>query len=316
MSLLLLVSLLSLDYRPVFLDIPAFSSATALGGALTASGEDALAVFYNPAGIDRDGLQFALADWFMDTRLVGAAGSLSLGDVGSLGAGVKYVSFGTLSRRDEEGNYLGDFSAYSLQGKLGYGRRILRRLSVGAGASIVAEKVDSTSRLTLAGDFGARFLGQGWGAGLAVRDLMDAKTPFAKSLGVFANPWRWLLVTAELEHVSRFRSERGPNSGGRISPSRGGFDGGNPARAWAWPSAEPDLTTVCSSTAVWDSCISSRSAYPDGGDEPSWRIAGHCYVAFQRSRREPRAAIGGLGFDSGWPRTHTRRPGLSLGRTG
>lgn len=228
MNLLLLVSLLSLDYRPAFLDIPAFSSATALGGALTASSEDALAVFYNPAGIGHDGLQFALADWFLDTRLAGGAGSLNLGDVGNVGVGVKYLSFGTISRRDEEGNYLGDFSAYSLQGKFGYGRQVLRRLAVGAGVSIQAEKVDSTSRLGLAGDFGARFLGPGWGAGIALRDFAGLSAPFAKSVGAFANPWRWLLVTAELEHASRFRVKAGAELRWSDFALRGGFDGNNP----------------------------------------------------------------------------------------
>jgi hypothetical protein len=228
MNVLLLVSLLALEYRPAFLDIPTFSQATAMGGALTASGEDVVAVFYNPAGIDHDGLQFALADWYMDTRLASCAGSLNLGDADNFGAGVKYLSFGTISRRDEEGNYLGDFSAYSFQGKLGYGRRILRHLSLGAGASILAEKVDSTSRMILAGDLGARFVGQGWGAGVAVRDFAGLRSPFAKSIGVFANPWRWLLVSAELEQVSRFRVKAGAEFRWSDLALRGGFDGSNP----------------------------------------------------------------------------------------
>jgi hypothetical protein len=228
MNVLLLVSLLTLDYRPALLDIPAFSSATALGGALTASGEDALAVFYNPAGIGRDGLQFALADWFMDTRLASGAGSLSLGDIGSLGIGVKYLSFGTMSRRDEQGSYLGDFSAYDLHGKLGYGFRFLRRFAVGLGANLLAENVDSTSRLTLAGDFGARFTGPRWSAGIAVRDFAGGGTRFSSSIGVSATPWPWLMATAELEHVSRLRVRGGAEFRWSDFALRAGFDGINP----------------------------------------------------------------------------------------
>jgi hypothetical protein len=227
MNLLLLFSLLALDYRPAFLDAPALSRATALGSAY-AGGDDAAAVFLNPAGISRNGLQFALSDWLVGTRLAAGAGTFALGGIGSFGAGVKYLSHGTLSRWNEDGNYLGDFSAYSMQGRLGYGRRVLGQLAVGVGAGLLAERVDSTSVGALTGDLGLRYTWRFLTAGLALRDFAGTLTPFSKTLGIAAAPWRGLLVTAELEHTERLRIRAGIEYAWAKLALRGGFDGSRP----------------------------------------------------------------------------------------
>jgi hypothetical protein len=228
MNLLLVLSLIGIDYRPAFLEIPALGRPAGMGSAYTAVSDDPAGVFYNPAGINQDGLRFALTEWLLDTRMASGAGSVRVGKVGILAAGVKYLSYGTLSSWDEAGNFLGDFSAYSLQAKIALARRLARVLSVGAGMGYVTEKVDDWSlgrmsgELALHADFGKL------GAGLAVRDFMDRKAPFVKALGVYGTPIKHVLIAVEVEHAGELRVKAGAEVSVSKFALRGGYDGQSP----------------------------------------------------------------------------------------
>jgi hypothetical protein len=228
MNLLLVLSLIGLDYRPAFLEIPSFGRATALGGAYTAAGTDAVSLFYNPAAAEQDALQFALTDWLVGTRVASGAGALGIRNVGNIAAGMKYLSYGTMSRWDEAGSYIGDFSAYDLQAKLGFRRSIAGFVSVGAGLGLLDERVDSTSLTTLTGDFGARFDWRWLAVGIAARDFAGTRAPFAKALALAATPFDWLLLTTELEYVADPKVKAGAELRWSQFALRGGYDGANP----------------------------------------------------------------------------------------
>jgi len=228
MNLLLVLSLISLDSRPAFLAVPSFSRATALGGAYSAAGTDAVSLFYNPAAADQDALQFALTDWLTGTRVAAGAGALGIRNVGNVEAGMKYLSYGTMSRWDEAGNYLGDFSAYDLQAKVGFRRSVASFLSVGAGLGLLDEKVDSTSLTAVTGDIGARFDWRWLAVGIAARDFTGTRTPFAKALAFSATPVDWLLLTTELEYVADLKVRAGAEVHWSQFALRGGYDGANP----------------------------------------------------------------------------------------
>jgi hypothetical protein len=228
MSLLLVLALVSADYRPAFLDIPSFSRATGLGSAYAGIADDPSGVFYNPAGPDRDGLRFALTNWLLDTRLAAGAGAFALRDIVRVAAGVTYLHYGDLVRWDDQGNMMGAFSCYSMVGKLACSHDVAGRLTLGAGLGYVTEKIDDWQTGTLAADLGIRAHWPRFGAGLALRDFTGSSVPFVKSFGLYGRPLGGLLLVAAAEHSDHLSLRAGAEYTIDVATVRAGYDGQKP----------------------------------------------------------------------------------------
>lgn len=81
-----------------FLKVDASARAAAMGGAYTMPGNDAGAIFYNPAGISRMGKQFDFyanqTSWIADITYQAAALAYDLGNYGVVGASVISSDYG------------------------------------------------------------------------------------------------------------------------------------------------------------------------------------------------------------------------------
>jgi hypothetical protein len=225
MNALLLLSLVAIDYHPAFLGISTFGRPTALGTAYAAIAEDAAGVFYNPAGPNRDGLAFALTDWLVDTRIASGAGAYRINDLGTVAAGLNYLSYGDLARWDENGNLLGSFSSYSLYGKVAFAHTFADLLSAGLGVGYVAEAIDDWTAGSLTLDAGLKAQVAVFGAGIAIRDFTGAKNPFLKSFGVHARPVKFLLLAVEAEHLNQLTLKGGAELSLSSLVLRGGIKG-------------------------------------------------------------------------------------------
>lgn len=216
------------DPRPAFLDIAGFARVTALGGAYTALADEPAGVFANPAGISREGLRFSAADWYLNTQLASGAGSLQLSNLGALSLGINYLSYGSLTGWDEQGNLRGQFSAYSAIAKLAFTRQILDRLALGMAAGYFTEKVAEWQSGGLVLDGGIQTQLSFLRAGLAVRDFHHPRTPFVKALGLAAQPTKPVLLVIDLEHADRVRLRGGGEV--LLAPLvlRAGYDGLQP----------------------------------------------------------------------------------------
>jgi hypothetical protein len=218
----------ALDYRPAFLEISTFGRPLALGGAYTGISDDAAGIFFNSAGPRQDGLRFALTDWYIDTRLASGAGALRLGNVGMLSAGLNYLSYGDMTRWDDQGNVSGQFSAYSLCGKVAFNHTFVNVFSAGVGLGYIAEKVDDWNAGAMGVDAGVRAAWPQFGAGFAIRDFASTKVPFAKALGIYGRPIKQLLISAEVEHTDHLNVRAGAEFTIDVISLRGGYDGANP----------------------------------------------------------------------------------------
>ena len=106
-----------------FLRIEPSARAASLGGSFSAMyGDDANAMFYNPALLN-DQMHRALSVSFVnhvsDLRASFIAFGLHEDRIGSMGVGLRFLSWGKLTETDEQGNELGSFSSNDLALTLG-----------------------------------------------------------------------------------------------------------------------------------------------------------------------------------------------------
>ena len=129
-----------------------------LGGAFTALANDSSACYWNPAGLaslKRSDLCLTHSELPQSSRLEGMFLALPMGWLGSYGFGFFYRSYGEFERRDEYGALLPDkMRPRSLAFSLGYGKDIMRKLSLGAGIKVASEKLAFKNRTFFGGDFG------------------------------------------------------------------------------------------------------------------------------------------------------------------
>jgi hypothetical protein len=108
--------------------------AAAMGSAFVGIADDASAILSNPAGLaslSGGGIallsQFGWVDTFQETAVLG----LPLGDLGGIGFAGSFFNFGTVEGRDESGSLAPDYSNYRVAVQAGWGRDLIRELSLG-----------------------------------------------------------------------------------------------------------------------------------------------------------------------------------------
>jgi len=117
-----------------FLKIPVGARAAAMGGAFTATADDATALFQE---IKQGYLGLAFP-------------SLK----GVVGLAASYVDMGGIEGRDEEGNPTGEFNASDIKLSLGYSRRLSSRLMFGLTFGTIQETIANDKKVSYSANIG------------------------------------------------------------------------------------------------------------------------------------------------------------------
>jgi hypothetical protein len=142
-------------YNFLKLDVDARSSAMA--GNFVALPNDANAIFYNPAVLATGKGTKASVGFFkylLDINSGNAAYTMKYKDLGYIGAGVRFVNYGSFDKYDENFNQTGTFSANDIALSLGYANQYKERFNYGANVKFIYSSIDEYSSLGAAVDLG------------------------------------------------------------------------------------------------------------------------------------------------------------------
>lgn len=145
-----------------FLNIDAGARGVGMGSAFVSVGEDASAMYWNPAGIARlrqTEATFSNTKWIADISYNFAGVVVPMGEFGTLGANATFVSMDDMLRTtvlDPDGT--GEtFSAGDYAFGLSYARRLTDRFSIGFNAKYVQQRIWHTTAQGFALDIGTLF---------------------------------------------------------------------------------------------------------------------------------------------------------------
>ena len=164
---MLLLGLVATTPRPAFsspsgfafLEVPAGSRASALGGAYASLAEGVDAAFWNPAGLQSvQGLQVTGSHYEFFEKLrhdqFAVAGHMF---GGGIAASLRALYSEPIDERDELGNLIGSFGTHDLEFGLEYGRLVAPGLELGASTQLVRERIANSAAQTYAFGAGARW---------------------------------------------------------------------------------------------------------------------------------------------------------------
>jgi opacity protein-like surface antigen len=140
-----------------FLKIPVFSRGSALSGSIVANADGAAALFYNPAGVGRNGtgeVSFSHSELMQDLRLDNISLAVPLRNGSGFGIGLTYLGYGSIAGYDVAGVATGNLSAYSFMMNVGFSQKLTEALSAGVAAKPVFEKLDDVEAKTITFDVG------------------------------------------------------------------------------------------------------------------------------------------------------------------
>lgn len=161
MAMLLLALLTSLNASVYdFLNVGFCARPNAMGGSFVAISNDITALHSNPAGLQGLGkgmLSTGIVLYIADIKCGHLQYGFSRGNH-SFGAGINYINYGSIEKRDENNEDLGTFSPMDFVFMAGYGRPFSENLSAGLEMKLVYEKIDSFVSYGAAADIGMQYL--------------------------------------------------------------------------------------------------------------------------------------------------------------
>ena len=144
----------------------------ALGNAFSALADDESAIATNPAGLIRSKhIRIAAAhlQGLLDTS---TESLMAVMPMGNYALGLQVASLSDIDqRRDEFGNYQGEFSSSNLLAGAAWSTRMGRLLTAGVGIKAVHERYDNLEQTSAAADIGLQLKGGAWGAGFHAQNL-------------------------------------------------------------------------------------------------------------------------------------------------
>lgn len=151
-----------------FLNMSYGPRAISMGGAFVATADDATSMFWNPAGMSRQGSSAALfskTNWIADIDYNWAGAMINLGDMGTVGLNIIYLDYGdmeitTLSEQDGTGQ---NFSANDMALSLSYAKNLTDRFSIGGSIKYIEQSIWNSSASSIAVDLGVLFLSDIYG---------------------------------------------------------------------------------------------------------------------------------------------------------
>lgn len=144
-----------------FLRLEPSARAAALGGSFSAVyGDDVNALFYNPAGLNKAmhrALSLSYLNHLSDLNAGFIAYSRHIEHVGTLGAGLRFLSYGEFDETDEAGERTGTFGAADVALTLGGARAYRENLRYGANLHVILSSIDVYRASALAVDLGVLY---------------------------------------------------------------------------------------------------------------------------------------------------------------
>lgn len=142
-----------------FLKINVGARAVSMGGAFTGLSDDEMALYYNPAGIARYEEKRFVAEYH---NYVADLGSGVVGVVlpwkkRVVGFHINYLSYGTFTQTDLDGNITGTFGGSDMLFAGTIAMNVREGISVGGTAKFIYEKLSSYSATGVAFDLGAKY---------------------------------------------------------------------------------------------------------------------------------------------------------------
>lgn len=135
--------------------------AAALAGSGVALTNDPNLIFSNPAGLTTLSATKVSVGFFkqlLDVNSGYASYATEIRDLGFVGAGVVYTNYGEFTRRGEEGQDLGTFSAHDFSLSAGYGGGIQTGLTYGVAAKFIYSSIDGIRSTAAAVDLGLQYV--------------------------------------------------------------------------------------------------------------------------------------------------------------
>jgi len=145
-----------------FLRLEPSARAAALGGSFNAVyGDDVNAFFYNPALLN-DAMHGVLSVSYLnhlsDINAGFAAYSRHLDGIGTVGGGLRFLSWGELQGADEQGNRTDTFGASDVALTAGLSRAHDDHLQYGASVHVIYSSIDTYNASALAADAGVLYV--------------------------------------------------------------------------------------------------------------------------------------------------------------
>ena len=144
-----------------FLSIGQGARALSMGGAFVAVADDPSSMYWNPAGItDINGTALVVdhTQWFADIQYNYLAGTIHLGDIGTLG--VSFTTSSTEMRVTTTDNPEGNgetFSVSDVAVSVGYAIKLTDRFSIGFNPKFIYQKIWKMSASAIAVDIGLKY---------------------------------------------------------------------------------------------------------------------------------------------------------------
>ncbi|MCG2726678.1 MAG: PorV/PorQ family protein [Elusimicrobia bacterium] len=139
-----------------FLKIGIGARAAGLGNAFTAISDDATAMYWNPAGlVQLTGPQLLMTHtkWIADTNhnFIGYSGPMKNGVIG---AGIIYLSQGSMEGRDDAGQKTNNFAARDMAVTVSYGNMISKTANYGVNVKLIRQQIANEKADGIAIDLG------------------------------------------------------------------------------------------------------------------------------------------------------------------
>ena len=170
------VSILSAQSTYQFLRLDTSPRAAAVAGSFVANNDDPNVMFYNPAGINLlqgTPISFSFSKPWEDVSSASLAASKDFEGIGKLAAAIQYISYGTFTKADAQGNNLGEFSVGETALILGYGNQLDENFYYGANVKLIYSKISDVSSTAAAIDLGLHYAipSSKWNFGFSILNL-------------------------------------------------------------------------------------------------------------------------------------------------
>lgn len=189
-----------------FLRLDTSARSAALGSSLTAvQSDDAAGFYYNPAlGNSASSSQLAASytNFIADSQVGSLAYSYHIDDLATIGAGVRYVDWGSFDGRDEQGVPTGDFEARDVALTVGWAQSLTERLRYGMNFHLIYSAIESSRATAAAVDAGVQmhWPTQQWSVATSVHHVGRTLSDFGTASTSLPVDWR-VGVAKELEYL-------------------------------------------------------------------------------------------------------------------
>jgi len=134
--------------------------AAGLNGSFVSMSNDPNLIFYNPAGlttIDRPLASVGFLKHLLDVNGGHLAYAQPLDPIGTIGAGISFLDYGSFTETDESMNTLGTFGARDIALVIGAGRTVDEATTVGVSAKFIYSSIADIKSAAMAFDAGVLY---------------------------------------------------------------------------------------------------------------------------------------------------------------